>query len=177
MAGGPNQEIRSAALGSPAVGSATAVKAAYTLLAGASPGITAGITNPDAPRNVTVQGNAAGIVGNVVVHGTDYAGNVITETLALNATNLISGNKAFRAVSSIDYPAKTNGSGDTVTVGTGAKLGLPAALPHDQVLSAFLGGVREATRPTVATAADLASNTITLNSALNGSAVLVDFYA
>ena len=45
------------------------------------------------------------------------------------------------------------------------------------MIAAFLDNVREATRPTVATSLDaLSANTVTLDSALDGSGVLVDFY-
>ncbi len=64
-----------------------------------------------------------------------------------------------------------------IRVGTGAKLGLPVCLDRNTVVAAFLGGAREAVAPTVVVDADeLEKNTVTLNSALNGSAVIVDLY-
>ena len=48
---------------------------------------------------------------------------------------------------------------------------------RDTVLHAYLGGTKEATRPTVTNSgASRELNTVTLNSALNGSAVVVDYY-
>jgi hypothetical protein len=45
------------------------------------------------------------------------------------------------------------------------------------VIAAFRGGAREDTAPTVTTDLDaLETNTVTLNSALNGSDVIVDIY-
>jgi len=65
-----------------------------------------------------------------------------------------------------------DGNGATVSVGFGDKLGIPYKLPIDTVLFAALGGTKEGTAPTVAVStADLESNTVDLNSALNGSAV------
>jgi hypothetical protein len=61
---------------------------------------------------------------------------------------------------------------DTVSIGWGDKLGLPIKLPRDTVLRTFLNNSLESTAPTVATSATaIESNTIDLNSALNGSAV------
>ena len=137
--------------------------------------ITANITNPLVPRNIKIIGNAAGIVGDVVIKGTNYNGDAITETIALNATTEAEGNKAFKTVIEIGLPIKTNASGDTVSVGFGDKLGLPYKLPHNTVLSTFLGNVKEATAATVITSTTtLENNTIHLGSALNGT--IIDAY-
>ncbi|WP_422928553.1 hypothetical protein [Singulisphaera sp. PoT] len=167
-------------LGSPALGTTSAVHAAIADN-GSQQVVTAAITGPDVPRNVTATsgGTAANITAvQVVVNGTDYRGNAISETLpaftAGSATTVV-GSKAFATVTSIAVPA--NGTGVTTAIGTGAKLGLPARLNSDTVLNAFLNGVREATRPTVAfDATNVGGNTVTLNSALNGSPVAVDYY-
>jgi hypothetical protein len=80
-------------------------------------------------------------------------------------------------VTSINFPAKTNGSGDTVAIGTGAKLGLSRRLSRNTILTAYLNGTKEGTDPTVAVSSSvIASNTVTLNSTLNGNAVIVDYY-
>jgi hypothetical protein len=149
----------------------TAVRAAVTLGAAAQD-VTTEIVNPATPRNLIVKGNAAGIVGDVVIEGTNYAGEAITETIALNASTAVEGNKAFRTVTKITLPAKTNASGDTVSVGFGNKLGLPYKLAHNTVLLAFLDNAKEGTAPTVTVSATaLESNTAKLNSALNGKDV------
>lgn len=96
--------------------SATYVHAAVTLGADAQD-VTTGITNPDFPRTVTVKGNASGIAGNVVITGTNAAGDEITDTIALNGASEVEGVKAFATVTNINLPAKTNVSGDTVSVG------------------------------------------------------------
>jgi hypothetical protein len=160
----------------PAAPTDTAVMAAVGLLAGAQPGLTAGLTNPDVPRNLTVKGNASGIAGNVVVHGLNEDNVAITETIALNGTASVAGNKAFKTVTSVDLPAKTNSSGDTVSVGVGSKLGLGERLARNTVVRAFLNNVVEGTAPAVATSATaVESNTVLLNSALPG-AQQVDIY-
>lgn len=157
-----------------AAASATAILAA-TALTDEAQAITTGITNPAVPRSLTVKGNAAGITGNVVITGTNYAGAVITETIALNGSTAVEGTKAFKTVTKIDLPVEVNVGTDTVSVGTGTKLGLPWLLPHNTVLAAFLDNAKEGTAPTVTVSATaIESNTIKLNSALAGK--VVDVY-
>jgi len=104
--------------------SATAVHAAIALTA-LTQQISTGITNPDVPRTVTIKGNAGGIAGNVVVHGTNVEGAVITDTIALNGATEVEGVKAFATVTRIDLPAETHAGTDTVSVGFAKKFGLP----------------------------------------------------
>lgn len=114
----------------PAVGSATATKAAFALTDAAQEGIVAGITNPDVPRVVSIKGNASGITGNVVVHGTNINDEVISDTIALNGSTEVAGAKAFKTVTSIDYPAETHVGTDTVSIGRGVKIGFPAIISN-----------------------------------------------
>lgn len=152
-----------------------ACKTAFTLAALAQAGITAGITNPKTPRNVTVKGNAAGCAGDVKVYGTDIAGNAIDETLTLVDATVVQGAKAFKTVTKIDFPAEVHAGTDTVEVGYGDKLGIPFKLSHNTVIAAAINNVREATAPTVTVdAADISKNTVDLNSALAGT--VVDIY-
>lgn len=151
----------------------TAVHAAVTLIADAKE-VTTAITNPAIPRALRIKGNAAGIAGNVVIEGTNYKGESITETIALNEANAVDGTKAFKTVTKITLPAKTNVSGDTVSIGFCDKLGLPYLLSENTVLRAYLSNALEATAPTVTVSATaIESNTVLLNSALNGTAVNV----
>ncbi len=61
---------------------------------------------------------------------------------------------------------------DTVSVGFGDILGLPFKLAHNTVLAAYLNNAKEGTAPTVTTSATaIESNTIDLNSALDGNQV------
>ncbi|WDL98131.1 hypothetical protein [Alicyclobacillus sp. ALC3] len=145
---------------------------ALTALTAAAQTLTTGITWPAVSRNVQVVGSAAGIAGNVTVKGTGFDGKAISETLALNGTTTVVGNVAFRTITEIDLPAYTNGATDEISVGVGDKLGVPFKLGVYEVLSAWLGGVKEGTAPTVATdVANMENNTITLNSALDGNDV------
>jgi hypothetical protein len=132
---------------------------------------------PDVPRNLTVKGNDANVTGDVVIVGEDAVGSAITETIALNAANVVAGNKAFSLVTSITLPDYAVANTERVRVGVGSKLGLPALLERNTVLAAFLAGAKEGTPPTVAVStAAIANNTVTLNSALNGGAVAIDYY-
>jgi hypothetical protein len=164
-------------LGSPAAVSATAVHAAVTLGAAAQD-VTTAITNPDVPRNVTVKGNASGIAGDVVITGTDANGAALSETIALSGSSEVVGNKAFKTVTNINLPAKTNGSGDTVSIGAGAKVGIGHLLSRNTVIAAYLNGVREGTAPTVVTSSSaISGNTVALSSSLAGTAVVIAYWA
>lgn len=169
------------ALGSPALGTTTAVHAAVTDT-GVQQVVTTGITSPDVARNVTATagGTAADIKAiSVVVAGTDAEGTAITETLpafTVNTAGTVVGAKAFATVTSITIPAH-DGTGATTAIGTGAKLGIGHRLARNSVLAAYLAGVREATAPTVATSATaLESNTAQLSTALDGTPVVIDYY-
>lgn len=174
----PGGRSLSRALGSPALGTTTAVHAAVTDN-GAQQVVTTGITNPDVPRNVTATagGTAADVKAiQVIVAGTNAEGSAISETLpafTVNTTGTVTGSKAFKTVTSITIPAH-DGTGATTAVGTGAKLGVGVRLPRNSVMAAYLADAREGTAPTVATSPSaVESNTVTLNTALDGTAVHV----
>jgi hypothetical protein len=99
--------------------SATAVLAA-TNLGAATQQITTNITSPDVPRTVTIKGNVSGITGNVVIHGTNIAGETITDTIALNGTAEVEGIKAFATVTQIDLPAQVHTPTQQVETATAA---------------------------------------------------------
>jgi hypothetical protein len=172
-------KVYSRTLGSPGLGATNAVSASQASTAPIDQ--TASITNPDVPRNITATsgGTAANITAQAVtINGTDIEDNPLSETLpaftAGSATTVV-GSKAFKTVTEIICP--TIGASTTLAVGTGAKLGLPRRIGRDTVLNAYLNNVRESTRPTVAfDATNIFNNTATLNSALNGNGVVVDFY-
>lgn len=179
---GTRSRVMSDTLGSPALGTATAVHAAVTDN-GSQQVVTTGITDPPVPRNVTATagGTATDIKAiQVVVAGTNIYDEVITETLpafTVDTAGAVTGSKAFKTVTSITIPAH-DGTGATTAVGLGAKVGLPVKLDRDTIVNAYLNGVREATRPTVAfSASAVESNTVQLSSALNGNAVIVDYYS
>lgn len=158
---------------SPIAISNTAILASTTLTAQAQM-ITTGITNPDVVRNVVAKGAIATSTGNVVITGTDYGGNSITETIVLSGTTVVASLKAFATVTQIGLPV-TSGAGDGVSVGVGSKLGLPYTLSKNTVRVAYNNNVLEATTPTVTVdAVNLCNNTVTLASALAGN--VVDIY-
>jgi len=148
---------------------------AATALTAEVQAITTNISNPAVPRSLRVKGNATGITGNVVITGTNYANEVITETVALDGSNAVETTKAFKTITQIDLPVEVHAGTDTVSVGAGNKLGLPFKLAHNTVLVAFRGNTKEGTAPTVTTSATaIESNTVLLNSALNGT--VIDVY-
>jgi hypothetical protein len=108
--------------------------ATATVVAGRT--ITSGITNPDVPRNLTITtgGTTANIAaGSVVIYGTNIEGKPISEnfTMADNLNGSVTGNKAFKTVTSVVFPA-ADGTAATISVGTGAKLGLNHRLVPDK---------------------------------------------
>lgn len=138
-----------------------------------------GITSPAVPRNITATaGGTAGSIKaiQVVVTGTNYADEVITETLpefTVDTAGTVSGAKAFKTVTQIDIPAHDAASATTI-IGFGDILGLPYKLAHDTILpgKTFLNNVKETTEPTITVSASaIESNTIDLNSALDGHVV------
>lgn len=159
--------------------STTGVHAAITDTGSAQLEVDTGITSPPCPRNVTATaGGTAGDIGaiQVTVRGTNYKDEDIEETLpafTANSAGTVVGSKAFKTVTDFDLPAH-DGTGATTSIGWGDKLGLPFKLARNTVEHAHLGNVREGTAPTVAVSSSaIESNTVDLNSALNGSAVEV----
>lgn len=163
-----------------AVAAAVAGVLAATNATGEALEITENLTNPAVPRNITATaGGTAGDIAaiQVTVEGTNYKDEVISEVLpafTVDTAGTVQGSKAFKTVTSVDIPDH-DGVGATTSIGWGDKLGLPDLLPHNTVLSAFLNNTKEGTAPTVTTSTDnIESNTIDLNSVLNGS--IVDVY-
>lgn len=156
--------------------STTGVKSAVAST-GSSQTITTGITNPAVPRVLTA--TAGGTAGDikaiqVVITGTNYNNEVITETLpafTVDTAGTVTGTKAFKTVTQIVIPSH-DGNGATTAIGWSEILGLPFKMQHNGHMHSFLNNVREATAPTVTfSTTALESNTIKLNSALNGSLV------
>lgn len=142
--------------------------------------ITTGFNNPAWPRCVTATsgGTATDIKAiQVVVEGTDFAGNVITETLpafTVDTAGTVQGSKAFKTITKVTIPAH-DGTGATTSIGINEKLGIPYKLTQNSVLAAYRNGAREGTAPTVTISGTaLESNTVDLSSALNGTEVVVE---
>lgn len=163
-------------------GSATAVLPAFTDKALEARHVAvAAINNPSPSRNITA--TAGGTAGDikavqVIVNGTNDNDEAISETLpafTVDTAGTVVGNKAFKTVTSYEVP-NHDGNGATTAIGTGAKLGLGRKVPYNTVLNAYLNGVKEGTAPTVASSASaVESNTVSLNSALDATDVVVDF--
>lgn len=164
--------------GSPAAASANYIVESTNMKNGA---YTVAHATLDVARNVTVTQTAVGVAdtaGTITVAGTNIYGEAISEEITPSAGSTVQGAKAFKTITSVTGSGWIiNEGNDTIVVGTGGKLGLPVCLSRDTIVNAYLGGTRESTRPTVAFDDDeVEKNTVLLNSALNGSAVIIDYY-
>ena len=133
---------------------------------------------PDVPRNLTI--TPTGTTGDVescviTVAGTNIFGRSISEsfTFAADASTAQVGNKAFKTVTSVSWPANCESGGFAATwiIGVGEKIGLKRCMDYsgDWVYS-MVAGVYESTRATVvANATNVESNTADFNGTMNGS--------
>jgi len=78
-----------------------------TVLGAEAASIASGLTNPAVPRNIKVDASTD-ITTKVKVHGTNFAGEVISEELELTGTTAKAGNLAFKTITKVDLPARTN---------------------------------------------------------------------
>lgn len=133
--------------------------------------------NPDVPRNIviTIAGTAANVpAGNVVITGVNVEGKVITETLALtqDATGTLTGNLAFKNVTSITAP-QADGTGVTLAAGYGVKIGIGmrnlASMPAQVLVRTGTVETIEAPSATAYSATLVEANTVTFTSAPNAS--------
>lgn len=114
-------------LGKPSNASTTALLAATAVSSTGATTLTP-TAQPAVARNLTVTvaaGTAADIAaGNITVTGTNSEGATITETFAVTAdtAGTLTGNKAFKSVTSASVPQQ-DGASVTVAIGTGAKFG------------------------------------------------------
>lgn len=155
----------------PAVKSATATKAALALTASVQTGVTAGITQPDVPRTITIKGNASGVAGNVVINGLDIAGTVVSDTIALNGATEVLGVAGFASITSIDYPAETHAGTDTVSIGRGAGIAFPSIINNtSDVISHDFDGANDA--GSVVADATLSKSVYLVAGTMNGTKVV-----
>lgn len=130
-------------------------------------------------RNVTVTQTAVGAEdtnGTILVTGTDLSGATITETITPNAGATVAGAKAFKTVASVVGAGWVIGEGnDTITVGFADVIGLPDKLSDTaQVLAASKSNVKQTTAPTVTVSSTvLASNTVDLDTAMDGDGIVI----
>lgn len=132
-----------------ATAAGNAVLAAKALAAGAQNAYATGIVQPGHPRVLSITGGASGQNGIVTIRGKDVDGNTITDAITSNGTAVVQGTKAFKKVTSIDLPAFTNDTSDTIAVGTTTKLGFTRKLEHNTVMFTFVDDALEGTPPTV----------------------------
>lgn len=134
-------------------GSTTTFAATYIRPVGNTPGVMGRYG-----RNVTVVASGAA-TSTVTVHGRDYLGSKMSETLTLNGTNPVAGKKAFWDIDEIEWGAT---AATTIDVGWGNVLGLPftfdallTELKNDAVAAnggTFVRGLANNTASTATTA-------------------------
>lgn len=170
-----------------AAAAASVLAATATVVAGRT--ITSGITQPDVPRNLTITagGTAADIAaGDVVITGTNVEGKTIVErfTMSDNLAGSVTGNFAFKNISSIVFPA-ADGTGATISVGTGSKLGLNHRLiPGKSSIVVVQDNAIDGNAPVVQAAPSASTvhgntvelNTVTPSTAPDGSTFLTILY-
>lgn len=137
---------------------------------------TTGITNPDVARNILIQtdtSTASVSTCSAVVTGTNYFDQSINETITVSTNSAASfvGNKAFKTVSSVAFPASCANSPYTATwsVGVGTKLGLKRCMSNaGQWVFGIANSAYESTRATIASStSSVESNTSSFNTAPN----------
>ena len=156
----------------PAAASATAIHAAVTLADGATTKVTTEITDPDYPRTLSITGSASGITGDVVIAGTNYSDEAISDTIASSGSSTVNGVKAFKTITDITLPAR-NAESDTISIGTTVYLGLNRIANTVLPIKAVFNDVVETTLPTITIDdTDIEKNLISFDSALDGSSVV-----
>jgi hypothetical protein len=153
---------------------AALVHAAITQPAADTTTVTTAITNPLAPRALSITGNQATCAGNVVIVGTDINDKAITETIVLNGAALVAGVQAFKTITSITVPVRGAG-GDTVTVGWGDLLGLPVCLKRATVDYITVDGVKEAAAAVTIDPDETSKNTVDPTTALAAQEIGIYF--
>jgi hypothetical protein len=168
----------------PLAASATRLSSSIAGPTSASPvTVTTFSAQPDVPRNIviTTGGTTADIAaGTAVVTGTNYFGRTISENFTITAAQngATTGSKAFKTVTSVVLPGEQGGFAGTWSIGTGVKLGLKRCMDQPGYLDwATVQGAYETTYPTVAASATaVESNTVTTNTAPNGSKDIAFFF-
>ena len=182
-----NVNIKVSAQGEPGVGSANMPDVANILryrivpanasvtgahvpvaLTAAAQTVTSGIIALDVPRVVSVTGNTGGIAGNVTITGNNIAQETITNVIALSGASTVSGTKAFKSITSIALPARTHGSGDTVSVGTVNVFGIPHKLHSTQLFITNFDYTDDSGGSFTGTPTVLETNLYTLSGTPNG---------
>lgn len=170
----------------PEAKSATAVCAAQAVAGAGNATIngalaTAGVATFDYARTVNVDStNAGDTTQTVTVTGTDYYGQAQTETIALNGTTAVAGQKSFKTITQVAVSAALAGN---LTVGNEDVFGLPYRVTDAGYLigvgwagalarDAGTFAAADTTSPATATTNDV-RGTYAPSSAANGSRRLV----
>lgn len=158
--------------------SATCIRSIITLIATYPQDVSTLIIQPTTPRCLSVTGGKTEEVGIVTIYGTNINGDPISEQLTLDGTNKVLGLKAFKTVTHILYPPRTQATTPTVTVGDTNKLGLPLCIPAAAcIFEHYDAGVAETTAPTVVCDADeVEKNTMIPHTVPHGHAVVAIGY-
>lgn len=157
-----------------------AVLDSTALLDGEYQTITVGITSPNAFRVLSVTGDDAGIDGEVVIAGEDWAGNVIEETITADGTNTVAGEIPFFEVTSITLPPQ-NTAGDEISVGVVDVFGLTR--PIEEAADVIWVGIGVALTPGAPefeepAAVDVANRAVTLATAVTADdTITIEYYA
>lgn len=169
-----------------AAGSTSAVLAA-TNGATAAQVVTAGITQPDVPRVLSVSptvNNTGGNPMSITITGVNVEGKIMTEAfiIPVGSTSTVNGSKAFKSVTSVTIPQQTVGL--TITVGTRNVLGLKHRIFNQNTTvkvysySTVYGALTLQAAPTVvANEPDIELNTVQPATTPNGSTSLIICYA
>lgn len=147
--------------------------------------LTSFTAQPDVPRNITITptGTTTDVESCViVVSGTNYHNRAISEsfTFAVDASTAQTGNKAFKTITSVVFPANCESGTFAATwnIGVGEKIGLKRCMPDaGSWFQSSVAGAYESTRATVvASASAVESNTADFNGTMNGSNSFIGYF-
>lgn len=137
--------------------------------------LTATLTN-DFARNavVTVTHSSSIVAMDIVVHGLDVHGNVISEEFEITATGTtktVTGVKAFKSITQVEATVAADASANTVNIGDGKVLGLDVICDCASLIKEFEDTTLRTNGVVVNGAATPADRlgTYTPNSTLNGA--------
>jgi hypothetical protein len=180
------QMIERQTISAPVVATTNYIKTTYAGATSAAAVTLSSFTaQPDVPRNLTI--TPTGTTGDVescviTVNGTNFFDVAISEdfTFAANASTAQTGNKAFKSVTSVVFPADCESGGFAATwiIGVGAKLGLKRCMANaGDVIHANFDGASETIGTVAANASAVQSNTYTPTGTPDAAKdVIVDFF-
>lgn len=147
--------------------------------------VTTFAAQPDVARNlvITPGGTTADVAACVItVNGTNYFNKAISETFTFtnDQSAAVTGNKAFKTVTSVVFPANCEDGtfAATWSVGVGEKIGLKSCMDNaGDWFQSLVAGAYEATRATVSVSAtDVSLNTADFAGTMNGSNSFIGYF-